>query len=130
MLKNKFFNLLISTVLVLFLLVSVGVVEVNAKSIDSNLPDNVKITTSPDGSTTTVIINSKPGFTTNVQTVCENGKCTNSATSTVLTSADIQKMQDAIKKRQESMEKFWKMQDEFFKQQQKMFQDLWGVNWF
>ncbi len=129
MFKKKFPNLIIVTGLILFLLVSIGI-EVNAASVNSDLPDNVKITTSPDGSTTTVIINSKPGFTTNVQTICENGKCTNSATSTALTKADIQKMQDGIKKEQESMEKFWKMQDEFFRQQQKIFQDIWGINWF
>ena len=95
---------------------------------EETLPDNVKITTSEDGSSTTVIINSKPGFTTSVQTNCINGKCTNNAISKTITKEDIQKMQNNIKKHQEVMEKFWKMQEELFKQQQEMFDDLFGPN--
>lgn len=127
MFKNKIFNFIIFTSLVIVLFFATSAV---ARATDSTLPDNVKITTSPDGSSTTIIINSKPGFITNVQTNCVNGKCTNNTTSTALTSQDIQKMRDNFKKQQEAMDKFWKMQEELFKQQQKMFQDLWSMSWF
>ena len=127
MFKNKILNLIIFTSLVLFF-VNSSVAKV--ASADTTLPDNVKITSSPDGSNTTVVIDSKPGFTTKVETVCSNGKCVNTANSTVLTSEDIKKMEDNFKKQQEVMDKFWKMQDEFFSQQQKIFQDLWGVDSF
>ena len=125
--KNKIFNIIIFTSLVMFFAVSVVVRVAYA---DSTLPDNVKITSSPDGSSTTIIIDSKPGFVTNVQTSCVDNKCTNSATSTVLTTTDIQKMQDNVTEQQEIMDEFWKQQDEIFKEQQKMFQDLWGINGF
>ena len=126
MLKNKIFNFIIfaSLVLVLFF---IAFPVVKAAEI---LPDNVKITTSPDGASTTVVINSKPGFATSVQTNCVNGKCTNTATSKEITEKEIKNMQDNMKKQQEAMQKFWQMQDELFRQQQKMFQDLWGINWF
>jgi hypothetical protein len=125
---NKFYKFVIFVALVsVFGFIHVSLV--GAESIGS-LPDNVKITSSPDGLSTTVVMTSKPGFTTNVKTNCVNGKCTHTATSTALTNTDIKKMQDDIKKQQEAMNKFWKMQNEMFKQQQQMFKDLWGVNLF
>jgi uncharacterized protein (UPF0333 family) len=129
MFKNKIFNFIIFTTLVFVLFFAIFSLA-KADSTDSTLPDNVKITSSSDGSSTTVVINSKPGFITNVQTNCVNGKCTHNATSTALKDVDIKKMQDNIKSQQEAMEKFWKIQEDLFKQQEKMFQDLWGINWF
>lgn len=128
MLKNKFYKFAVfTTLLLVFSFVHVSFTRAEATN---SLPDNVKITTSPDGSSTTVIVNAKPGFTTNVQTNCVNGKCTHTTTSKAITSADIQKMKDNMKLQQEEMNKLWKMQEEMFKQQQKMFQDIWGINWF
>jgi len=121
MFKNKIINYII------FALVFIAPFYVKA---DTVLPDNVKITSSSDGSSTTVVINSKPGFVTNVETSCVNGKCTNNATSKAITAADLQKMQDSFKKQQDIINAFWKQQDEIFAQQQKMFQELWGVNSF
>ncbi|MEI7688848.1 MAG: hypothetical protein WCI91_01545 [Candidatus Nomurabacteria bacterium] len=127
MFKNKIFNYIIFTSLVLFFTSSL---TVKIASADPELPDNVKINTSLDGSSTTIIVDSKPGFTTNVQTNCLNGKCTHSATSTPLTDTDIKKMQDNIKKQQDTMEKLWKMQEDLFDQQQKMFDELMSYSWF
>ena len=125
MIKNKTLK---SIIFVALFLVSFSFVK--AESTSSNLPDNVKITTSSDGTSTTIVVNSKPGFITNVQTSCVNGKCTNNTTSKEITSQDIQKMQDDMKKREEELNKFWKMQEELFKQQQKMFQDVFDMSWF
>jgi len=122
MFKNKFYKFVVFTTLV-FVFSFVHFVRA-----EDTLPDNVKITTSPDGNSTTVVVDSKPGFSTSVSTNCTNGKCTHKATSTKITDKQIKKMQDSMKKQQEEMQKFWKMQDDLFKQQQKMFQDLWGVN--
>jgi len=121
MLKNKIYNLIIFTSIVFVLFLS----AVSFVKADNSLPDNVKITTSPDGASTTVIINSKPGFSTSVETNCMNGKCTHNASSVALTDLDIKKMKDNFKKEQETMDNFWKMQDDLFNQQQKMFHDLW-----
>ena len=129
MFKHKIFNLAIFTSLV-FILFFVSSSVAKATSTDGTLPDNVKITSSPDGSSTTVIINSKLGYKTNVAVSCVNGKCTNNASSTVITNGDVDKMKENMKKQQEAMENFWKIQDELFRQQQEMFQNLWGINWF
>lgn len=126
MFKNKISNLVIFTFIVFVLFFS----TFSFVKADSSLPDNVKITTSPDGSSTTVVVSSKPGFTTSVQTNCVNGKCTHSATSMALTSDDITKIQDNLKKEQEAMEKFWKTQEDLFNQQQKMFNELLDSSWF
>lgn len=127
--KNKINTFIIFTLLVIITTFS-AVSFTHAQSTNQTLPDNVKITTSPDGSSTTVFINAKPGFSTNVQTNCINGKCTNTASSKELSTQDIQNMQDMFKKQQEEMNQFWKMQNDLFNQQQKMFQDLWGIPWF
>ena len=127
--KNKIISFIVFTSLLFVLSLCIASIA-KAQSIDQTIPDNVKISTSPDGSSTTVVINSKPGFTTNVETSCVNGKCTHKATSKEITKQDIQKIQDDFKKQQEAMEQFWKMQEQLFQEQQKMFQDVWGVNWF
>lgn len=123
--KNKLYRFVIFTSLVFVL--SFGICA-SAKADDAMLPDNVKITTSPDGTSTTVVINSKPGYSTSVETNCVNGKCTNTSTATKITDADIQKMQANMQTQQEEMQQFFQMQQELFVQQQKMFQDLWGIN--
>lgn len=125
--KNKISNLIIFAVFVLFFAsVSFARAEVTSEV----LPDNVKITTNSDGSISTVIVNSKPGYSTNVETSCVNGKCTHSAVSKKINEKDIQDLKDKIKKQQEYWDKFWKQQEEFFKAEQKMFQDIWGSNYF
>ena len=99
-------------------------------STGSTLPDNVSITNSPDGSSTTVVINDKPGYITNVSTSCINGKCTNSATSTAMTEADINNMKNNMIKQQEVINAFFAQQEEFFKAQEKLWQSMWGTNFF
>lgn len=126
MFKNKISNLIIFTFTAFILFFS----SLSLVKADSSLPDNVTITTSPDGSSTTIVVNSKPGFKTSVQTNCVNGKCTHNTTSVAITNADIKKAEDNLKKQQEAMEKFWKAQEELFKQQQKMFDDLFKFSWF
>lgn len=129
MIKSKISNFSISIFLTtIFFFVGTSVSQ--AVSTDSVLPDNVKVTSSADGSSTTVILSSKPGYSTTVQTSCINGKCIHTATSTPFTSSDAKKMRANIKKQQEAMNKFWKMQDDLIKQQQKMFQDFWKTGWF
>lgn len=129
MFRNKSSNFSISIFLVIiFFFISTSVAQ--AASTDSVLPDNVKITSSADGSNTTVVLSSKPGHSTTMQTSCINGKCTHTATSTPFTSSDAKKMRANIKKQQEAMNKFWKMQEDLIKQQQKMFQDFWKTGWF
>lgn len=128
MFKNKILDFIIFTSLA-FVWFIIPFSATRAFITDQTLPDNVKITSNPDGSTY-FVINSKPGFTTSVKSNCINGKCTNSTTSTALTSSDIKKMQDEAKKQQEYWQKFWQMQNDLFAQQQKMFQSFWGMNFF
>jgi len=129
MLKNKIFNFIIFTLFTGFLFFT-SLSFVRAETTDQALPDNVKITSSSDGSSTTIVIDGKPGYFTSVQTSCENNKCTHTTISKKITEEDIKTTQDNMKKRQEEMDKFWKMQQDLWKQQEKLFQDMWGVNWF
>jgi len=99
-------------------------------STDSNLPDNVKIITSEGGKGTTIIINSEPGITTNVETYCVDGKCTSNATSKEINSKDLKKIKEQIKEQQEAIQKFWDRQEELFKQQREMLKNFWDINWF
>ena len=126
MLKNKILNFFIFTSLVLF--VSVGITKITFA--DEELPDNVKIITDKDGSSTTIVIDTKPGFVTKVESNCVNGKCTNKAISNAITAAETKKMEDDMKQQQEVMNKFWKLQEEFFKQQQQLFHNLWEESLF
>ncbi|NVN97513.1 hypothetical protein HXX01_04800 [Candidatus Nomurabacteria bacterium] len=128
MLKNKIFNFIIFTLFVGVLFFTS--LSVKAETTDQTLPDNVKITTSSDGTSTTVVIDGKPGYYTSVQTSCENNKCTHTTSSKKITEQDIKTEEDNTKKRQEALDKFWKMQEELFQQQQKLFQDLWGFSLF
>lgn len=128
MFKNKILSFIVFASFA-FVWFTFPLLTAKASTTDQTLPDNVKITSNPDGSTY-FVINSKPGFTTSVKSNCVNGKCTNSATSQALTSADIKKIQDNIKKQQEYWQNFWQMQNDFFAQQQKMFQDFWGMSFF
>ena len=87
--KDKLYNIL---VLVAFVLFVIYLYLLGTKTPEPMPADNVKITTSPDGSSTTVILNSQPGFMTNVQTTCVNGKCTSTTSSTKIRT-NMQKMQ-------------------------------------
>lgn len=123
MLKNKFFNL-INYVLFGFITLGLPYGLAFADSINT-LPDNVKITTSNDGSSTTIVIDSKPGYSTNVETSCVNGKCTHNTVSKKVDEAEVKAQ---IKKQQEYWNNFWKQQEEYFKVQEKMFQNLWNMS--
>lgn len=127
MFKNKIFNFTVSAafIFIVFLTTSSAV---SASLTNSTLPDNVKITSTPD--TTSIIINSKPGYSTRAEVSCINGKCTQNATSTALTATDIIKIQKEIKQQQDQINKFWELQNELFRQQQQMFQSFWGTSWF
>lgn len=129
MFNNKGLNFPVSIFFVIILFFS-GTSVVQAAPTGTVFPDNVKVTSSADGSNTTVVVNSRPGFSTTVQTSCINGKCTHTATSTPFTSSEVKKMRDSIKKQQDAVNKFWKTQEELIRQQQKIFQDLWKIGWF
>lgn len=127
MFKNKIFNFTISVASV-FIVFLVTFSAASASLTNPTLPDNVKITSTPD--TTSIIINSKPGYSTRAEVSCINGKCTQNATSTALTATDIIKIQKEIKQQQDQINKFWELQNELFRQQQQMFQSFWGTSWF
>jgi hypothetical protein len=120
--KNKVSNLIIFTILSFILFTTFFSL---AKAEESNIPDNVKIITSNDGHSTTIFIDSKPGYFTSIETNCVNGKCTHN---TISKKIDEKEIQDKLKKQREYWDSFWKRQEEYFKAQQKLFQDLWSMN--
>ena len=107
--------------LVLFFISS----RVEAQTTNTALPDNVKIYATPGNYQ--VVITDKPGFETSVQTTCNNGQCTNSATATPLTPEQIKKMQDAEKAQEQQLEKLFQQQEAFFQAQQQYFQNFWNT---
>ena len=100
--------------------------RIYADGSSTSLPSNVQVYTNPNGNGTTVVIQSQPGYMTQVSTNCTNGQCQNSGTTTPLTQDQIQKMQSDMQAQQQAMEQFFQEQQTFFDAQQKMFDSLWG----
>jgi hypothetical protein len=121
MFKNKVYAYSFIGVLILcFMLVS----RANIQAADT-LPDNVKISSTPNSYQ--VFITDKPGYNTQVTTTCTNGQCTNSATSTPITQAEIQKMQDEASAQQTALERLFAQQEALFQAQEQYFQSFWNT---
>ena len=121
MYKNNYILITVSALVLCFSIVS----KVHAQTASSTLPDNVTVSSSPESYK--VVITDKPGFTTEVSTTCENGQCTNTATSTPLNQAQIAKINDDMKAQEAAFEKLMQQQEAFFQAQNQYFQSLWNT---
>ncbi len=122
--KNKIFRFILSLTLVTIFFIGIN----NVFAQDETLPENVKISTTPNS--TTVIINSKPGYKTNVSVNCNGNNCQRSASSAPITAEDTKKIQKSLLEQQKALEKLWAQQEEYFKRQNEILKSIWGINFF
>ena len=120
--KSKYsFFALVLLVGVLFAL------SVEAQSVNTSTPN---IETFNTATSSTVIITTPSGYKSEVISNYDGSQFHTYATSTPLTSQDIQNIQTNIQKEEVAMKQLFQQQEALFKEQEQMFQNMFSsMNW-
>jgi hypothetical protein len=105
--------------------VPLAVQKTYAQTITANNPD---IQTYSTATSSTVIITAPSGYKSEVITTYDGNQFHTFATTTPLTSKDIQGIKTNLQNEEIDMENFFQEQEALFKQQEQMLQSMWS-NW-